>query len=229
MTEGESMKNIKQKLFNGEGAKFSLLVSILALFSLGFGCTGSFNTGNTNSETTNKVEDNQKTNSNLAVNAEKNSNSNIETSNTETSNNDSAEKPDENVEKADASTLKIPSEAQLQEMAKETMLNFDKALKDDDFSGFYETLSKAWQKETSPAALKQGYKVFKEKKSDFSQIKDMEANFTGAAEIKQEVGFDMLNFSGKYTTSPLPTKFLMKYIPEGSEWKLAYLSVDTKP
>ncbi len=129
----------------------------------------------------------------------------------------------------DASTGEVPDEAQLQAMAKETMLDFNDAIQDEDFSGFYDNISKVWQKETSPEDLEKGFKVFMDKNADFSQIRKLEADITETPKIKRELGYKMLNLSGVYDTSPLPTKFDLKYVPQGKDWKLSYIRVSTKP
>ncbi len=217
------MKNIKHKLINGEGAKFSLLVILLALFSLGIGCSGSFNVGNINSETTNKVEDNRMTGNKPGGNVELNNNSNIETSN-----NDSAEKPDENVEKADASTGKVPTEAQLQAMTKETLLDFNDAVQKGDFTDFHSKISDVWKKTATPEKFDQGFKEFIDKKIDITNIRDKSATFDPAPNIIKKSGYDVLTVNGNYDTSPLPVRFFTEYLNEEGNWKLISIKVDTR-
>ena len=59
------------------------------------------------------------------------------------------------------------------------------------------------------------------------QISDLEADFSPEPAIGREVGFKTLKLSGKYPTSPNVTKFELNYIPEGKEWKLSKIEVDT--
>ena len=217
------MKNTKRILFNAEGAKFSLLVGILALFSLGTGCTGSFNIGNANSETTNKVEDNRMSDNKSAVNAEKTSNSKTETSNT-----DSAEKPDENVEKPFASDGELPNEAQLQAMTTEILLKFNDAVQKGDFTDFHGNISSVWKKTSTPETFNQGFKEFIDKKIDISTIKGKTAEYDPQPTVVKKSGYKVLSAKGNYDTSPLPTRFDIEYIQEGSEWKLISIRVDTR-
>ncbi len=218
------MKNLLYKMVNGRGAKFNLLLILALIFSIGIGCQGSFSTGNTNSETTDRAEANRKTDNNSAENSIENVRK-IDSSNTETSNDDS---DDESVEENDASKLEIPSNEQLIAMTDEAMQNFEKAASSGDFSNFYDTISNPWKKETSPGDLKSGFKIFVDNPSDVAKIRSMKPEITGTPNIKKELGFDMLNVDGKYATSPRNVKFEIKYLPEEKEWKLAYLRVNTK-
>lgn len=218
------MKNLFCKIVNGKSAKINLLLILAVIFSIGIGCKGNFSTGNNNSETTDRIENNRKTDNNSAENSvenvEKIDNSNIETSNIDSDY--------ESVENPDASTLEIPSNEQLITMADESMRNFEKAASSGDFSDFYDTLSNAWKKETSANDLEKGFKMFIDNSSDVAKIRPLKPEITGTPNIKKEMGFDMLNVEGKYDTSPRNVKFIVKYIPEGKDWKLAFIKVDTK-
>lgn len=132
---------------------------------------------------------------------------------------------DTNYTKADASKKEVPSDAEMQEMAKATLLDFNDALQAADFSDFYNHISKAWQKQTSPDKLKQGFQAFIDGKTDISNIKPMEATFTSAPAVSKNLGYDMLMVKGEYPTSPIKTTFELNYVPEGKEWKLALIRV----
>lgn len=222
------MKNKSNKITNGEVAKFSLLLLVTLIFLIGTACSGSFSTGNSNTVTTNKVDDNRKTN----VSSTENSVGNVETSNSnsnsEISNVNSAEKTDEKVEKADASTGEVPSEAQLQAMTKETLLDFNDAVKKGDFTDFQSKISALWKKSASPEKFNQGFKEFIDKKIDMSNIKDENATFDPAPAITKKGGYDVLTVNGKYDTSPLPVRFFTEYVNEEGNWKLISIKVDTR-
>lgn len=127
--------------------------------------------------------------------------------------------------KADASKSEVPSDNEAQEMARATLLEFNKAIQNEDFTDFYDSISKTWQKEITPEKFKEAFSAFIEKKVDISGISSEDATFTTQPEVKKEQGFDMLTLEGEYDTKPSKTKFELKYIPEGNEWKLSRIRV----
>lgn len=127
---------------------------------------------------------------------------------------------------ADASNDMIPSEDELQEMAQKTLIDFNDAIQAGDFTDFFQTISKLWQRQSSPAKLKDTFQVFVDRKMDFGEIRTMGADFTSKPRVDESKGFKELILKGRYDTSPNPTKFELKYTPEGKNWKLTGISVD---
>ena len=133
------------------------------------------------------------------------------------------------IKKADASKGEIPRDDELQEMVKTTLLDFNGAVKSGDFTTFYGNISKLWQRQTSPVKLEDTFKVFIDGKNDFSAIRSKQAEFSSNPKVDDSKGFKELVLEGKYDTSPLPTKFTLKYTPESKNWKLTGIIVDTTP
>ncbi len=131
--------------------------------------------------------------------------------------------------KADASKGEIPRDDELQDMVKTTLLDFNDAVTSADFTTFYGTISKLWQRQTSPAKLEDTFKVFIDGKNNFSAIRSKDAEFSSNPKVDDSKGFKELVLEGKYDTSPLPTKFTLKYTPESKNWKLTGIIVDTTP
>lgn len=129
--------------------------------------------------------------------------------------------------KADASKREMPSDAELQEITKETLLEFNEGVQSADFSDFYSSISRAWQRQTSAEKLKNSFQVFIDKNIDISGIRSKDAAFSPAPVIEKELGYNTLKLQGRYPTSPNPTKFVLHYIPEGKDWKLSRIEVDT--
>lgn len=129
--------------------------------------------------------------------------------------------------KADASKAEMPSDDELQEIVKTTLLDFDSAVDDGDFTDFYDNISKAWKKQTSPSELKTSFQGFIDKKIRINKISSMDADFSPDPVIEKEIGYKTLKLKGKYDTSPNSTKFLLHYIPDGKDWKLSRIEVDT--
>ncbi len=110
---------------------------------------------------------------------------------------DSDDKPEKkSITQADASKKEVPSDDEAQEMAKATLLEFNKAIQRSDFSDFYDTISKTWKKEITPQKFNEAFSEFIEKKVDISGIASEDADFSPAPEVAKEQGFDMLTLAG---------------------------------
>lgn len=153
------------------------------------------------------------------------------TNSTSSSNDTSDDKTDTEdktpAKKADASKKEIPEDEELEAMIKDTLLDFDRALKSEDFSNFYDNISEEWQKQTSPRQLKRLFQSFIDGKADLSSIRSMEPEITDGPAIRESVGFEMLEVKGSFDTSPRTTTFELKYIANGEDWKLSAISVVT--
>ncbi len=127
-------------------------------------------------------------------------------------------------EKSDASKQEVPSNEEAQELTKATLLEFNKAVQQEDFTDFHDSISKAWQQQITPQSFNKEFADFIEKQIDISEISSLDASFTSSPAVKQEQGIDMLILEGEYDTTS-KTQFALKYIPEGKEWKLASIRV----
>lgn len=136
------------------------------------------------------------------------------------------EKP--KVEPADASTGEVPTDAQSQELARTTILDFHDAVSRGDFSDFRAKVSKPFQDSASVGKFEEVFKPFIDIKPDFSDVRTLTASFDGDPAIEREKGYKTLRLQGRYNLSPRPLKFDLKYIPEGKDWKLIYIEVNTK-
>lgn len=135
--------------------------------------------------------------------------------------------PTKEIKKANASKYEIPSDDEMQDIAKKTLLDFNDALQKEDFTDFHRGISKYWAKQTSPEKLKTSFQGFIDGEADMSDIKSMKADFTSPLEIEREGSIRKLMAKGEYDTSPLKTEFELQYIPEGKEWKLFGIRVYT--
>ena len=203
------MRNLVLNFINGRGNKVSGLIAftIVALIALGCTCGKDLGLGNIGKE----------------------SNSSRTSSNS-TANDDDSETPSRSkptYSKSDASKGELPSDGELQDMVKTTLLDFDEAVSSADFTEFYSHICKPWQKQTSPENMKTSFQGFIDKGIRINSIGSLDADFTSSPNIGREVGFKTLKLEGKYDTSPNKTKFELNYIPEGKDWKLSKIVVDT--
>ncbi|HEY0428355.1 MAG TPA: hypothetical protein VGC76_11280 [Pyrinomonadaceae bacterium] len=196
------MKNLISKTFLGGSAKVSLLAVIGILFFVVLGC------------------------SNLLKNK------NISTSETPITNSSppvTVATPKPQYTKSDASKAEMPSDPEIQDMAKTTLLDFNKAVKNEDFTDFHSNIANEWKKEITADEMKTTFQGFIDKKIDISDISSLDADVSPDPSIEKELGYKTLKIKGRYATSPYPTKFLLNFIPNGKQWKLSRIEVSTKP
>ena len=122
----------------------------------------------------------------------------------------------------------VPADAELQALAKKTLLDFDSALQKKDFTEFHGTLSKPFQKQVAPEKLGEVFKDFIKVKATFKSVAEMDANFTDSPKVVDTEGYETLILVGYYPTTPRRTKFELKYIFEEGSWKLIGLRINTK-
>lgn len=189
-------------IFGRDNFSFIIAFAIVALIALGCTCGKNFDLSNIG-----KKEDNTSRASSSPTSDEPDS------SRTEGS-------------KPNASTGTIPSNAELQYLVRETMLDFNDALQQADFTDFYSKICKPWQKQVTPDGMKQMFQTFIDNNVSLSGVRDVDANFS-TTNIKKDSGYKILELVGEYPTSPSPTKFELNYLAEGSDWKLSKIKVET--
>lgn len=150
-------------------------------------------------------------------------------SNTTVSNTSST--PEKTPETSTLSTTKrgeVPSERDMEDLVKTTLIDFNDAIQKGDFSDFHDTISTTWKKTSTPETFNQGFSEFIEKKVDISGVKDINATFDPTPTVEKKRGYKVLTAKGKYDTYPLPTRFENEYLEEGGKWKLISIRVDTR-
>lgn len=129
--------------------------------------------------------------------------------------------------KANAAKYEVPEDEQMQEMTRTALMDFNEAVQDGDFASFHSTISKTWQKQTTPEKFNQVFSEFISKKVDISGVGSRDADFSPTPSVEMDGGAKKLIAKGCYDTSPRPVKFVLKWIPEAKEWKLFGIEVDT--
>lgn len=122
----------------------------------------------------------------------------------------------------------VPSEKEMEELTKQTLLDFNDAVQKGDFTDFHSKISKVWKKTAAPDKFNEGFKEFIDKKIDMSGVKDKNATFEPEPTVTKKSGYKVLTAKGKYDTSPLPVKFETEYLKEDGDWKLISIRVDTR-
>jgi len=202
------MKNVISKLVFGRGNALSGLIAfgVVALIALGCTCGDLSNVGKDNSNSA-------RSSSNTFGDKDK------EPGDTKTRS--TGTKPDPQKD-----GLIPPADAQLQALVKETMLDFNDAVKQGDFDDFYSKISKVWQKQTSADQLKSGFQEFIDGRANMDSIEDMDATLS-ERKVSTMAGYKVLDVAGEYATSPSPSTFDLEYVAEGHDWKLLKIKIYT--
>jgi hypothetical protein len=127
--------------------------------------------------------------------------------------------------KADASKKQIPSDAEMQDMIKTTLLDFNSAVQSEDFTAFHAKSSKALQKTANPAKMKQTFQLFIDGEMDISSISSMTTTITTPAKLESRSGYNIISVAGKYPTYGVETTYDLQYVGEGKDWKLLLIKV----
>jgi hypothetical protein len=118
----------------------------------------------------------------------------------------------------------IPADAELKKLVTESLLDFDQAVKDKNFTNLYNSLSQLWKDQTSPDALQKIFQQFIDKKIDISGIKEV----APVLEPKPAIDKGLLVVQGHYPLKPDRVEFTLRYTLESSAWKLAGIRVQLK-
>jgi hypothetical protein len=119
----------------------------------------------------------------------------------------------------------VPTTKELEKLVLDSLMSFSQAVKAEDFDEFYEGISKAWQKETSPQELGRLFKTFVQQKVDIGSIAKEKPAFNGTPAVNDD---GHLVVSGSYPT-PNKVDFELKYLNEEGHWKLVGINVEVKP
>lgn len=140
------------------------------------------------------------------------------------SSNTSSSKSDDGDKKpaktADASKGEVPEGAELDSLVKTTLLDFNSALQQDDFTDFHGKISSLWAKQITPRQMKKTFQALIDGKMDISVISGMKPAYTSTPSVDNSERLPQLKVKGEFNTSPLKTTFDLTYIPDGDEWKL---------
>jgi 2C-methyl-D-erythritol 2,4-cyclodiphosphate synthase len=118
----------------------------------------------------------------------------------------------------------LPSGEELKKLTDESLLSFNSAVQKADFTDFYKSTAKLWQKQTTADKLKEVFQAFIDRKFDMEDVvKKQSPTFDSAPAIDAE-GFMVVN--GGYKVEGNSLTFRLKYYNEGGAWKLAGINLN---
>ena len=116
-----------------------------------------------------------------------------------------------------------PAESVLKSLARETLLMFEQALKDDDFTDYYNAMSREYASQILLDVLAESYKPAVEAGYDLSEVATVEPIITVAATNFRKPSVQrnqIIVFEGEFPINPKPVIFKLRYVHEDFEWKL---------
>jgi hypothetical protein len=121
---------------------------------------------------------------------------------------------------------KLPPRAECERLARESLLQFNDAVKAKDFTGFHKTISQLWQGQITPAELLDAFRSFVDQDIDISPIRNAEPVFEPAPKIDSD---GVLTLEGNYPLRPNKVIFRLKYVNESGAWKLLGAKINVLP
>lgn len=122
-------------------------------------------------------------------------------------------------------TRQLPSERDQVALVGWSIREFTDAVANGSMAEFHRHIAVMWAKQASVEDLDRSYGALYANGSAFQVLQTMAPVFDEAAHISDQ---GILTLAGHYTTTPERMNFVLKYIFEGTEWKLFGLSVKTE-
>ncbi len=127
------------------------------------------------------------------------------------------------VKRGVSQTKTIPSDTDLVKLTNDSIQLFAEAVKNNDFSVFYSSISKFWQNQITPEKIQDIFKSFVDQKIDITNLKDTDLVFTEKPIINED---EILILKGYYPYQNSSTiNFQLKYIYEYPNWKLMGIKI----
>lgn len=125
---------------------------------------------------------------------------------------------------------KVPPDADLQSMVKETTSDFANAIDTEDFSRLYSKASSDFQSTYTVDQAKTAFQSFIDKKDlilpSLKSASSSTPSFSPVPSIRTEKGLNVLMLKGELPSKPYAVKFEYEYVWRDSAWKLLKLVVN---
>jgi hypothetical protein len=125
----------------------------------------------------------------------------------------------------DVANRPVPPEAEVQKLARATILDFDDAVRRKSFEDFYTRISVRWQNQVSPKRIRNAFEPFIENKISLASlgIENVQPTFAAPPMVNGE---GLLVVTGIFPTKPYRVAFSFKYMYEVPNWKLFGIDVN---
>jgi len=123
----------------------------------------------------------------------------------------------------DAAVPPAPAAAEAAGMTLAALMAFNEGVEAKSFDKFHASISKLWQKQTTPAKLLEAFQSFIDKEIDLTGIKSLSPVFKSPPAVDSD---GVLVLEGEYPTTPNKVIFRLKYVTEDKAWKLLGFKVN---
>jgi hypothetical protein len=124
-----------------------------------------------------------------------------------------------------AEAVKVPADAEVRGLVRQTLLDFNQAVRAKDFKNLHAGISELWKEDISPQGLQQVFQTFIDNGVDIGGVADAVAVFDAPPRCDEN---SRLVLEGHYPTMPRQVYFRGQYVFEGGAWKLAGLKVEVR-
>jgi hypothetical protein len=118
----------------------------------------------------------------------------------------------------------LPDEGAQVVLVRESIAAFADAIAAQDMTGFHEHISRLWAQQYEVAALDEAYNALFRYAPQIQVIKRLAPVFDGSAALSDGI----MEIKGHFPTSPEQFNFQLKYVYEGTGWKLIGLSASIR-
>ena len=123
----------------------------------------------------------------------------------------------------DASNRNLPTTNEVVTLVRETMQQFDTAVKQKNFANFYQYISVAWQSQLSEKRLQRAFQPFIDAGIDLRETQTLDPVFDREPQIDAS---GLLVINGSFPTQPYKLVFSLKYTYELPKWRLFGLNLN---
>ena len=116
----------------------------------------------------------------------------------------------------------VPSQDQMRQLAKDTLLTFNSAVQKKDFSALHATVATSFANQFSPEQMRQAFAGFINRKNNLGAIVNANVILQPGPSIDER---GVLNITGYFPVRPQPVYFKNRYAWQDRQWKLASLDV----
>jgi len=120
----------------------------------------------------------------------------------------------------------LPAESAIRELATRTLVNFNDALRRQDFPAFLQSdCADPFQREHPADDMKPAFQAFIDKKADIAGVAAVAAVLDPPPSIDER---NSIMTAGHYPTRPMNVHFALRYLREGEAWRVAAIDVSLK-
>lgn len=116
----------------------------------------------------------------------------------------------------------VPPDDELRRLTTRTLLDFNEALQEKDFSRFHATVSTTWKGQITPERLAEVFQPLIDAEVDLAPIDQVAPVFSEPPALDED---GLLVLEGYYPTQPSQVAFELTYAYEHPEWKLFGINV----